>query len=202
MMAEKKQTLILASASPRRQEYLALLDIPYICQAAEVDETLDPCQTPARFAMELAERKAKAVAAQHPGCYVLGADTIVVNGNRILGKPKDDQDAFAMLQGLQGKKHEVITGLCVVAPDKTVHRDFRSTTVQMAQMTEKEIRAYVATGEPRDKAGAYAIQGKGAAMIERIEGCYFNVVGLPIHGTKQLLQKAGYFDETGKDRQL
>ena len=140
-MAEKKQTLILASASPRRQEYLALLDIPYICQAAEVDETLEPC-----------------------------------------------------------KKHEVITGLCVVAPDKTVHRDFRSTTVQMAQMTEKEIRAYVATGEPRDKAGAYAIQGKGAAMIERIEGCYFNVVGLPIHGTKQLLQKAGYFDETGKDR--
>lgn len=192
MQNAKQRPLVLASASPRRREYLALLGIEYQCCAADVDETVSPPLPPKRYAVALARRKAQAVAGQQPGRFVLGADTIVVHQDQILGKPKDVTKAHEMLKTLQGDCHEVVTGLCIIAPDGAVHEDARVTKVWMAPMDDEQIRRYIATGEPMDKAGAYGIQGRGAALIEKIDGCYFNVVGLPIHATKLLLEKAGY----------
>lgn len=192
MAHTKQRTLVLASASPRRREYLALLGIEYQCCAADVDETISQPLPPERYATELARRKARAVAKQHPGRFVLGADTIVVYQDRILGKPESEEDAYQMLHALQDGHHEVVTGLCVVAPDGAAYEQACVTSVWMAPMDEREIRCYIATGEPMDKAGAYGIQGRGAALIEKINGCYFNVVGLPIRATKLLLERAGY----------
>ena len=185
-------TLVLASASPRRKEYIELLGIPFECKAAEIDETVAVSLSPAEHAMQVAKRKALTVADKCKKRYVLGADTIVVYDGRVLGKPKDKADAFNMLMLLQGPAHEVYTGLCLVTPQGKEYLDYHCTHVWMASMDEEKIQNYIATNEPMDKAGAYGIQGRGAAMIERIDGCYFNVVGLPIYGTRMLLKKAGY----------
>lgn len=192
MAHAKRAPLVLASSSPRRRAYLALLDIEYQCCAADVDETISRPLPPERYAVVLARRKAQAVAGQWAGRFILGADTIVVHQHRILGKPKDETEAYEMLDALQGGCHEVVTGLCVIAPDGAVFEDARVTKVWMAPMGQEEIRRYIATGEPMDKAGAYGIQGRGAALIEKIDGCYFNVVGLPIRAAKLLLEQAGY----------
>jgi septum formation protein len=180
--------LVLASASPRRAELLRLAGFAFAVADADVDETPHPGEPAAIYVRRLAEEKAAAVAARQPGAVVLGADTTVVVDGDILGKPADDGEAVAMLRRLQGRAHEVLTGVAVVAPDgcdSTVAR----TRVWMAPMSEGEIAAYVASGEPRDKAGAYGIQGRAARFITRIDGSYPNVVGLPVAVVHELLRK-------------
>jgi septum formation protein len=166
--------LVLASQSPRRSELLRSAGISFRVQAANIDETPLPGEAPVAYVRRLAREKAEAV----PGELVLGADTVVVAGGQILGKPVNANDAIRMLLLLSGRRHEVITGFCLKGPETITGHD--TTAVFFAPLTVDEIRAYVATGEPMDKAGAYAIQGLASRFVERIEGSYSNVVGLPV----------------------
>ena len=170
--------LVLASQSPRRSEILRQAGIPFTVRAAAVDETPLAGEKPQDYVVRLAERKAAAVPAG-PDETVLGADTTVVIDGEMLGKPADAADARRMLERLSGRQHEVITGICLKRGLEVV-RDFAATKVWFALMSAREIEEYAASGEPMDKAGAYAIQGLASKFIERIDGCYFNVVGLPI----------------------
>jgi septum formation protein len=177
--------LVLASASPRRQELLRNAGISFTVQPADVDETPLPGELPRECAERLARDKALAVWRLRPQDVVLGADTIVVVDEAILGKPIDPADAARMLRQLSGRVHRVITGVCVVEAAGTgENRELRTasetTLVTMNDLSDDEIRDYVATGEPMDKAGAYAIQGMASRWIPRIEGDYSNVVGLPV----------------------
>lgn len=171
-------TLVLASQSPRRAEILRQAGIPFTIRAAEVDESPLAGENPEVYVQRLAEAKARAVAASE-GETVLGADTTVVVGGEILGKPADAADARRMLTLLAGCRHQVMTGICFRRGGAIV-RDRAITDVWFAPMTGSEIADYAASGEPMDKAGAYAIQGLASKFIQRIDGCYFNVVGLPI----------------------
>ena len=173
--------VLLASASPRRRELLRLVFPQFEVLAADADET--PTETePCRMVEQLALRKARAVAKRPEAAdsLVIGADTLVFAQGAVLGKPKDEQDALAMLRSLSGTTHQVITGVAL-----TLHgaeRVFSEVTeVEFAPMTEEEMQAYVASGDPMDKAGAYGIQGGASRFIRGIRGCYFNVVGLPVH---------------------
>jgi len=170
--------LILASQSPRRSELLQRAGIPFVTQPADVDETPRNGETPEQYVKRIAELKALAVEAG-PEDIVLGADTAVVIDNRILGKPADQSDAARMLDTLSGRKHEVVTGICLKHGGQILV-DWAVTQVWFAVMSAEEIEEYAASGEPMDKAGAYAIQGLASKFIERIDGCYANVVGLPI----------------------
>jgi septum formation protein len=170
--------LVLASQSPRRREILAQAGIPCIVRTGPVDETPFAGERPEDCVRRLAAWKVSAVPAD-PAETVLGADTTVVIDGEMLGKPADAADARRMLAVLSGRRHEVITGVCLRGP-KGLVRDWASTSVWFAHMDAREIRDYVACGEPMDKAGAYAIQGIASRFIEKIEGCYFNVVGLPM----------------------
>lgn len=170
--------LVLASASPRRHEILACAGIPFVVRTAVVSEDHDGSEAPADLARRLACEKAGAVPCADDE-IVLGADTVVVLEGQILGKPKDEADAARMLELLSGREHEVITGICLRHAGGIIV-DHESTRVRFAPLSAAEIAAYVASGEPADKAGAYGIQGRACRFIERIEGCYFNVVGLPI----------------------
>lgn len=152
--------------------------IPFVVRSAPVDETPLADEKPEDYVRRLAEEKALAVPAA-PDETVLGADTTVVIGDRLLGKPEDAAEAVRMLEALSGQCHQVLTGICLRGPSGLV-RDFAATRVWFTSMTPREIHDYVASGEPLDKAGGYAIQGLGSKFIERIEGCYFNVVGLPV----------------------
>ena len=182
--------LVLASASPRRQELLRHAGIPFTVSPANIPEIPLPGESPLDCAERLAREKAQTIFCQQPGQHVLGADTIVVVEGEILGKPRDEADARRMLRLLSGRTHHVTTGVCLVGPSlrtvnqklKTGFEDTRSETtlVTMTRLTDEEIAAYVATGEPLDKAGAYAVQGMASRWIPRIEGDYFNVVGLPV----------------------
>ena len=202
--------LVLASASPRRHELLRNAGIPFIVQPADIDETPLPSEPPLECALRLAREKALSVSRTRPQNLVLGADTIVVIDEAILGKPVDADDAVRMLRLLSGRVHRVITGVCLVGTVSSVQRPVASeslteagqsrprsyeilraqnrelrtasetTLVTMSELSEEEIREYVATGEPMDKAGAYAIQGMASRWIPRIEGDYNNVVGLPV----------------------
>ena len=229
--------LVLASASPRRQELLRNAGIAFTVQPAEIDETPRPQETPRECAERLAGEKALAVWQQRPQDCVLGADTIVVAGETnvagtgvagtsvagtILGKPRDAADAARMLRLLSGRTHRVITGVCLVAPvvapvassrlpvasndrgadhtkrsaqPRTENRELRTasetTLVTMCELSDEEIREYISTGEPMDKAGAYAIQGMASRWIPRIEGDYSNVVGLPVALVWRMLQDRG-----------
>ena len=170
--------LVLASQSPRRSEILRQAGIPFTVQAAAVDETALEGEKPEDYVVRLAELKALAAAAG-PDETVLGADTTVVIDGEMLGKPADAAEARRMLDRLSGRQHEVITGICLKRGVEVV-RDRAVTKVWFAPMSAREIEEYVASGEPMDKAGAYAIQGLASKFIERIDGCYFNVVGLPV----------------------
>lgn len=172
-------SLILASSSPRRKEILENAGISFELCAADVDETIDTALGVSEVAESLAVRKAKAVADKHPDSIVLGADTIVVLNGQILGKPKDEADAASMLRLLAGKTHTVYTGVCIAAKGE-IKSFTQATRVKFYDLTHEDINAYIQTGEPMDKAGAYGIQGRGCLLIEGIEGDYFNVVGLPI----------------------
>ncbi|MFZ0805116.1 MAG: Maf family protein [Candidatus Sulfotelmatobacter sp.] len=180
--------IVLASASPRRQELLRAAGIAFVAQAADIDETPVPGESARACAERLAQEKALAVWRARPDDVVLGADTVVVIDERILGKPVDGTDAARMLRMLSGRVHAVITGVCVVkavargqGPGASrIESASETTRVTMGSISDDEIRDYVATGEPMDKAGAYAIQGIASRWIPRIEGDYSNVVGLPV----------------------
>jgi septum formation protein len=182
--------LILASASPRRYELLRNAGIPCTVQPADVDETPWSGETPRGYAERLAREKALAVSRTRPEDLVLGADTIVVVEKTILGKPRDAQDAARMLRMLSGRVHRVVTGVCVVGPTGSEARTASETTlVTMSEISDEEIRFYIATGEPMDKAGAYAIQGMASRWIPHIEGDYSNVVGLPVALVYRMLRE-------------
>jgi nucleoside triphosphate pyrophosphatase len=170
--------LVLASQSPRRAEILRQAGIPFVVRVAPVDETARDGEKPEEYVQRLAEMKAAAAQAG-PDEVVLGADTTVVIDGEMLGKPADDADARRMLELLSGRRHEVLTGICLRSGARCV-RDWAATAVWFAPLSAREIAGYVASGEPLDKAGAYAIQGLASKFIDRIEGCYFNVVGLPV----------------------
>lgn len=171
--------VVLASASPRRQELLTAAGYSFTVHTADVDETPRPGEAPDHYVARLAEAKARAVLARRPEALVLGADTTVVVDGDILAKPADAADAARMLRRLQGRAHEVLTGVALVSAGWS-RVDVAATRVWFAPMTAAEIDAYVASGEPMDKAGAYAIQGRAARYVTRIEGSYSNVVGLPV----------------------
>ncbi|OMD34890.1 Maf family protein [Paenibacillus odorifer] len=186
--------IILASGSPRRRELLSLLGLPFEVITSEADESTPPDWTPERIVRSLALRKAEAVVATagERNAVIIGSDTIVVLDNTVLGKPVDKLDSKAMLTRLQGRTHKVYTGVaCLGFPNGKTIVEHRVTSVTMRAMTEEEIAAYIATGEPADKAGSYAIQGLGSILVERIEGCYFNVVGLPLSLLGEMLSEFG-----------
>lgn len=185
-------TLVLASGSPRRRELLGLLGLPFIVQPSAYEEVMPARhENPAALASELALHKAQDVARGRPGEWVLGADTIVALDDRLYGKPTDSADAVRMLTELSGQTHAVITGVCVVQPSGAVHTFAETTEVTFRALAEGEVAAYVATGEPLDKAGAYAIQGIGGLLISGIRGDYPNVVGLPLTPLALLLRRLG-----------
>jgi septum formation protein len=170
--------LVLASQSPRRAEILRQAGIPFVVRATAVDETPIDGESPEDYVRRLAEWKALAVEAS-PDEIVLGADTTVVIDGEMLGKPVDTADARGMIARLAGRRHDVLTGICLKRRGRRV-RDWAATQVWFAPMREAEIDAYAASGEPMDKAGGYAIQGLASKYVERIDGCYFNVMGLPV----------------------
>ena len=179
--------LILASRSPRRTEILTAAGIPHLVRPAETDETIRPGEDAGAYVRRVARAKAEAVPCA-PGDVVLGADTVVVVDKDILGKPADQADARRMLQMLSGREHVVMTGICLRC-DGAVVEDAESTRVRFVPLSEREIDRYVASGEPLDKAGAYAIQGLASKFIDRVEGCYFNVVGLPVARVYEVLKR-------------
>ena len=186
------QELILASSSPRRRELLASLGLKFQIVPAEIGEIPSPHEAAKDFAARVAEKKALAVGTRYPQAWVIGADTVVVVGDEILGKPLNKEDARRMLQLLSGREHRVLTGyvLLKVATGKTL-RGVEETRVKIKALEQREIAWYINTNEPFDKAGAYAIQGKGAFIVEWIRGSYTNVVGLPLSRLVRLFQEAG-----------
>lgn len=191
-------TLVLASGSPRRRELLGGLGLRFTVRAADIDETPRPDEEPAAYVLRLAEEKARA--AVRPGELVLAADTTVVIDGEILGKPEDDADAVRMLRLLSGREHEVLTGVAVLdVPDGPegagagrIASGISRSAVRMAALSPEEIAWYVGSGEPRDRAGAYAIQGLASLFVEAVSGNYSNVVGLPIPTVYRLFAELGY----------
>jgi septum formation protein len=180
--------LVLASSSPRRRELLANAGIDFIVDPANLDERQRSGEAPLDFALRLATEKAEAVAVKHPDKMVLGADTVVIVGREVLGKPVDGADADRMLRMLRDHSHQVSTGIALVTRGK-IMTHVENTTVVVREITDAEIQDYIASGEPMDKAGAYAIQGRASRWISRIEGDYFNVVGLPVAALWRMLKE-------------
>ena len=183
--------LILASGSPRRRELLTAAGIAFTVHPADVPEIQQPGEPPETFALRVAREKALAVAVLRPGSFVLAADTIVVVDNTVLGKPKDAADAARMLRMLSAREHAVTTGVCLIRPDGRQSNEVATTIVRFDPLTEADIAGYVASGEPMDKAGAYAIQGLAARWIPEVRGEYANVVGLPVARVWAMLRAAG-----------
>ncbi|MBN1102638.1 MAG: septum formation protein Maf [Deltaproteobacteria bacterium] len=183
--------LILASSSPRRKRLLRQLGLPFRIRASRVDEN-GATGEPATRACALAEKKARTAFRKAGNRWILGADTLVVFEDRMLGKPLDEKEAAAMLSLLSGKEHRVVTGFCLLAPEgHPAHSEAVTTRVRMKRLGREEILGYIATGEPFGKAGGYAIQGIGAFMVEGISGSYTNVVGLPVCAVIKALLAAG-----------
>jgi septum formation protein len=182
--------ILLASASPRRRDLLQAAGIPFEVDAPFVDETRRPTESAEAYVERMAREKATAAAVRHPERVVLAADTIVVIGDRVLGKPHDSADAAVMLRALSGRSHVVMTAVAV-ARNGNVHAAVDRTTVRMRRIDDDEIGAYVSTGEPLDKAGAYAIQGGAQAFIEGIDGALDTVIGLPVGRARALLREVG-----------
>lgn len=189
--------LILASASPRRAEILRNAGIPFTVLSSAVDETPFPDESASDHVARLAAAKAELVAARAVGpAIVIAADTVVALEDRVLGKPRSEEDARHMLEILSGRTHSVLTGVTLVRlPDAERIEFVESTLVHFTQLTEEDISRYLATAEPHDKAGAYAIQGRAGRYIPRIEGCYFNVVGLPLARVQQALIELGWTED-------
>jgi septum formation protein len=189
--------LILASGSPRRAEILRVAAIPFTVLSSAVDETPFPGESPQDHVLRLANAKAELVAARAVGpAIIIAADTVVALDGRILGKPRSSDDARNMLERLSGHTHAVITGVALIRHPDAERRTFVETTlVHFAKLSEEELNRYLATDEPYDKAGAYAIQGRAGRYIPRIEGCYFNVVGLPLARLQHSLNELGWTED-------
>ncbi len=187
-------TLVLASASPRRRDVLTQLGLEFQVRPApdDVEDPWDGREEPKAFAARLARAKAAAVASDRPDALILAADTIVVLDGEVLGKPADPAEARAMLARLSGRWHTVHTAVAVAAPGPRDAAGLESTEVRFRAVDAPAIAAYVATGEPLDKAGAYGIQGVGAALVEEVRGCYFNVMGLPVQRVLTALEAVGW----------
>ena len=190
-MTENTPKLILASQSPRRLELLQQITDQFEVVPSSVEEKLDYGLRPEENVRLLARAKAENVAKNYPECWVIGADTLVALHQEILGKPVDVSDAHRILSRLSGKEHRVMTGVCVVSPKKTLDTAVTS-NVRFKSLTDEEISNYIQTGEPMDKAGAYAIQGKGNFMIREFSGSKSNIIWLPIDELKTLLAKTGF----------
>ncbi len=192
-MSAPRPPLVLASASPRRLDLLAQLGIvPDAVAPAHLDEAARPRELPASHARRLAREKTEAVASVHPGAFILGADTVVACGRRILPKAETEAEARRCLALLSGRRHRVLGGVCVRAPDGRRVERLIETQVAFKRLTELETDAYIATGEWHGKAGGYAIQGRAAAFVRFLSGSYSNVVGLPLYETAQMLGGLGW----------
>lgn len=181
--------IILASKSPRRRDILDMLELEYRCVPADTDETVVPGMSPADTVMLFSQRKAEAVRKEgQNGDIILGMDTMVCVENKLLGKPSDEKDAFRMLKMLSGKAHNVITGYTVICGERQ-ETGCVSSDVYFRPLSDDEIRWYISTGEPMDKAGAYGIQGKGSLFVESIDGDFFSVLGFPVCRVFEVLKK-------------
>lgn len=179
--------IILASQSPRRKELMGKLNMPFVVRVADIDEAMDPCTPPEEEVARVSGLKAEAVP-HEPGDVVIAADTVVVCDGKVLGKPKDDAEATAMLQMLSGRTHQVMTGMTLLkGARKITHTEI--TDVRFRPLSPRDIADYIRTGEHKDKAGAYGIQGGAAVFVDRISGDYFNVVGLPVCRLQMLLRQ-------------
>ena len=183
--------IVLASASPRRRHLLEMLGIAHEVVPSDVDETRLDGEVPEAMAVRLAAAKARAVLAERPGHLVLAADTVVVIDDQVLGKPADPADAERMLATLSGRSHRVVTAVALALPEGEVLERYDVTTVWFRELSSELISAYVATGEPLDKAGSYGVQGVGAVLVERVDGDFFSVMGLPLRLVVDLLDAAG-----------
>ena len=185
--------IILASSSPRREEILKKYNFAFEIIKPDIEEIISKEDTPEQLVMSLSFRKAYSIGEKYPEAIVIGADTVVVYEGEILSKPKDPEDAFKMISLLSGKTHEVITGVSIInEATNTKIVDFEKTKVKFRKLDEDFINTYIDTKEPFDKAGSYGIQGIGALLVEKIDGCYLNVVGMPLVKLDKLLNK--YFD--------
>lgn len=182
--------MVLASASPRRRDLLTLIGIAHEVRPANIDESMRPREAPRRHAERLAREKAIAIATRDPELITIGADTVVVINRKVLGKPADAGDAVRMLRTLSGREHTVITAVAV-SRGRKLRSAIEEVRVKFRRLRDDEIEAYIATGEPMDKAGAYGIQGYGATIVERIEGDYFAVMGLPLVRLVGLMRDVG-----------
>ena len=182
--------VVLASASPRRRDLLNLVGIAHEVRPANIDETMRPREAPRRYAERLAREKASAIATRDPDLITIGADTVVVINRKVLGKPADADDAARMLRMLSGREHTVITAVAV-SHGRKLRSAIEEVRVKFRRLRDDEIDAYIAMGEPMDKAGAYGIQGYGATIVERIEGDYFAVMGLPLVRLVGLMRDVG-----------
>lgn len=186
-------TLILASASPRRADLLRQIGLEFRVRTVPIEENIITSQPLEDQIKGLALKKALAVSIKEASGLVIGADTLVVQGEEVMGKPGSDDEAFSMLERLSGQAHQVLTGVAVVNADTGEYlAEIETTRVIFRTLDREEIIAYIRSGEPLDKAGAYGIQGRGAVLVERIEGCYFNVVGLPITRLTLMLKRMGW----------
>ena len=182
--------LILASSSPRRREFLEQLGLEFTIEPAQIDETPLPAETPESFARRMALEKARALAGKFPTHGIIAADTVVALGGTIFGKPADSAEALAFLRQLQGRTHRVISGLALLLTAKNIEESLIATTsVTFDHFEDAILRAYVNSGDPLDKAGAYGIQGQGTFLVRSITGSYSNVVGLPVNQLLSLLFK-------------
>ncbi|MBA3890562.1 MAG: septum formation inhibitor Maf [Gemmatimonadaceae bacterium] len=190
MPPDRAVRVILASASPRRRELMTLIGIPHEVRPADIDESYLAGESPHAHAERLAREKALAIAATEPEAVTIGSDTIVVIGGKVLGKPRDRDHARSMLRQLSGRTHEVMTGVAVSREGRTVS-GVETVRVAFRKLTDPEIDAYIDTGEPMDKAGAYGIQGFGATIVSKVNGDYFAVMGLPLNRLARQLETVG-----------
>jgi septum formation protein len=192
MNQNKQRPIVLASGSPRRKELLTGLGVSFSVLVSDVNEDIQGTYSPDEIVTLLAQRKAEAVAHEVKEGLVIGSDTIVVLDQEVLGKPSNEEEAFSMLSKLQGNVHTVFSGVVIIDVETGSSQvGYQSTNVKLRPLSENEIRLYISTGEPMDKAGAYAIQGLGATLVESIQGDYFTVVGLPLALTAQYLKEFG-----------
>ena len=187
-MTNNDSKIVLASQSPRRVELLKEISTQFEVVPSSIEEVLDPGLRPEENAQNLARAKAESIAPSFPDCWVIGADTLVTLDHEIFGKPEDEEDAKRILKKLSGREHTVVTGICVVGPEKSLDKAVVS-QIKIKPLTDQEIEDYIATGEPMDKAGAYAIQGKGSFMVRSFFGSKNNIIGLPLDELKILLKK-------------
>ncbi len=189
----KPPKILLASTSPRRASLLDLLRLDFEVVPPKIDEAHRPEEGPEEYVQRLALEKAQAVMEQGHNGLILGADTVVVLDGKIIGKPKDKDDAFVIIKRLAGRIHMVYTGLVLYEPKQDIEIvDYAKTMVKMSALKNHEVENYIETREPLDKAGAYGIQGIGGSLIEEVKGCYFNVVGLPLSLLRRMLNDLGY----------